>query len=1437
VQTHIAKYIAGKLSDKLHTTILVESASFQFFNKLVLGNVYIADQKSDTLFFTRNLIAEINSFSISKKEVNLGTLLFSYPVVNLAADSNGITNFQFIIDGLKSQKTDTSKTGLIISCSNFEIEQARFSYKKYQATTADTVINFGDLYADNFNLKVNDINIRHDTISFEIKNLAFNEKSGFRLSGFSSCVSVTKGSIGINGLKLRTPYTDIEASRIAFLSDTSADYRDFTSNIKLEADLKFSKIGLNDLTYFSSGLRGIDQAILLSGHLSGKVSNLNCRKMDIQFGKRTVITGNFNLIGLPDIDRTFIHASISRLITNKEDIENFHLPVSAGGNLKLPDIMEKLGTVTYTGTFSGYISDFVAYGTLNSELGNISADLSMNHESNNKQITYNGKIGTSNFNLGRLLDNNLLGKYTVNAEVKGMRGSDNHLTARLNGKIESAGFNNYEVQNIEIKGDLTDKRFDGFIYIKDKNLNLDFSGVFDFTPQIPEFNFTAFVSKANLYKLNIYKTEGNAILSFLLQTHFKGSNIDNLNGKIELSEIEFLNKNKKLYLSNISVKSVTSGDQNNMNINSDILDAEIDGMYNLQSVFSALKNTFAYYFPSMSENKKQESYPASNFNFNIRFGKSHDFCDMFIPSLNITPGTVIKGNFNSALHLINTRVNSSKLLLGSNEFYDLNLMVSTVNDSLKVNASTKSVVLSNSIQLAKFDFFSMSRNDNSSLAINWSGKDIDKFRGKINASLEVHNSDVAAGSQIIANILPSQIIINDSIWQLVNSSIVIRKSQINVNDFILKKELQYLKITGKISELESDTLLLDFRNINLHNFSMLMNTKGFDFEGNLNGKARLSNIYNKPLILSNIDIQDFKINNQLLGHTIINSNWYQESKKLHLNLYTTRDEIRPLNISGDFFPDTKKIDFAVKFDKFRLKFFQPFLKNILSDMNGMISETINLFGTIEKPMVYGKLNLQKVTFMIDYLKTRYNFSDYVEITNNSISFDNIRIYDVNGNYSTIKGSINHKYFKNITIDLVINSDNFLCLNTREADNSLYYGTAYATGITTITGGTDNIQINVSAKTGRETRFFIPLSSGSEISENNFITFISHDSLFITDKGNKQVSLSGIRLNFDLEVTPDAEVQMIFNSKTGDIIKARGNSNLRMEINTLGEFNIYGEYVIDEGEYTFTLENFLSKKFQIKKGGSLKWNGDPYNADMDIDALYTLNTSLEGLYLDTSEVYRQRLPVLCQIDMTGKLMNPSIAFGIDIPQADEKDRDQLKSLSQDELNKQFLSLLLINRFQPLSYLGIAAPANIGSTSSISESASEFLSNQLSHWISQISNDFDIGFNYRPGDQLTKDEVEVALKTQLFNDRLSINGKVSTGGQYSQTNNMVGDFEMDYKLDKSGKVRIKAYNNSNDNIYNYDLGPYTQGVGIFYREEFNSLHDLLRKFLPKVDEKNK
>jgi len=1378
--------------------------------------------------------ADINSFSYSRQEIRLDRIILLKPIINLESDSTGMLNLQFIIDALKSKEPDTAKSKLSVSCNSFQTQNARFKIKKYGIAFTKGVFNPGDIAAGNVNIAISKLFFAGDTVACEISTFSFIEKCGFRITEFSSDFKYSPGHFELKKLKLITPYTNIDAPLLDLVSENNSGFSDLINKVKTNTVFDFSKVGLKDFAYFSSGLAGLDQTIMISGNITGTVSDLKCRKLDIEFGKRTVIAGNINISGLPDIKHTFINATLNSLITNSEDIENFHLPASTGSTLKLPDVLKKFGTITYNGTFLGYINDFEASGTLDSELGSITSDLAMKQETDSKQLNLTGNIGTSNFDIGKLLDNDLLGKYTMNAEIQAAKSNDNHITAKLNGKIDNAGFNKCEIHNIDIKGDLVDKRFDGFIFIKDKNLNLDFSGGFDFTSEIPQFDFTAYVSEANLGRLNIIK-EGDRIISFILQTRFSGSNIDNLNGNIDLSEIDIKSKNKSLLISNISVESAPSPVKNKLTLKSDMLDAEISGRYNLQSVFSAVKNTFFHYFPLLADSVKYDPATINDFDFNIRFGKSHDFCEMFLPTLDISEGTIFKGSFNATSNLFKAEINSEKITYGNKEFKGLSLNINTANDSLKINADSKSVLLGKSIGLEGFGIQSNSHNNSSLLAIKWSGRDSERFRGKLNAFLTVQKNTSGTDNEIIVKALPSQIIINDSIWQLAGSKIVLRKAQVDVNDFVLLKDNQYIKIAGKISERQTDTLRLDFNHISLSNFSMLLNTKGIKFKGELNGKAQLINLFKKPLIYSDIEIQNFEINEQLLGHTVINSNWNQERKMLHLNLFTTRDEIKPLNISGDFSPDTKKIDFAVKFDKFRLKFFQPFLKNILSDMNGMISETINVFGTLDKPLVYGKLNLQKASFIINYLKTKYNFSDYIEITNNAISFDNIHINDVKGNYSILKGSINHKYFKEITLNLIINSDNFQCLNTRETDNSLYYGTANATGITTITGKTNNIHINVSAKTGSGTRFFIPLSSSNEIIENNFIRFINHDSVEIINTDVNQVNLSGIRLSFDLEVTPDAEIQLILNSKAGDIIKARGNSNLRMEINTQGDFNIYGEYSIDEGDYTFTLENFLSKKFQIEKGGSLSWNGDPYNADVNISALYTLNASLDGFYLDTSEVYRQRLPVICRIDMTGKLMSPVIAFSIDIPDADEKDRAQLKSLSQDELNKQFLSLLLIGRFQPLSFLGSTAPTNIGSASNISESASEFLSNQLSHWISQISNDFDIGFNYRPGDQLTKDEVEVALKTQLFNDRLSINGKVSTGGQYSQTNNMVGDFEMDYKLNKNGKFRIKAYNNSNDNIYKYDLGPYTQGVGIFYREEFNNFEDLIRKYLHR--DKNK
>ncbi|PKP17300.1 MAG: hypothetical protein CVU05_15795 [Bacteroidetes bacterium HGW-Bacteroidetes-21] len=327
------------------------------------------------------------------------------------------------------------------------------------------------------------------------------------------------------------------------------------------------------------------------------------------------------------------------------------------------------------------------------------------------------------------------------------------------------------------------------------------------------------------------------------------------------------------------------------------------------------------------------------------------------------------------------------------------------------------------------------------------------------------------------------------------------------------------------------------------------------------------------------------------------------------------------------------------------------------------------------------------------------------------------------------------------------------------------------------------------------------------------------------------------MDFNLNVTPDAEVQIIFDSKAGDIIRGQGNGNLHLEINTLGDFNLFGEYVIEQGDYLFTLQNIINKKFEVEKGGTIRWNGDPYEAILDMKAIYRLKTSLYDITLDST--YKSRVPVECVLSMKNSLMHPDMAFSINLPTADSKAQGIISNLPPDEINKQIISLLVMNRFVTPESMkgGIQAAESRSSSNAFGVNSSELLSNQLSHWLSQISKDFDVGVNYRPGDELSTDELEVALSTQILNDRVSINGNVGVGGQqHNASGQFMGDFEVEVKVNRSGKLRVKGFTKSNDNLI-YDTSPYRQGLGLFYREDFDSFSGLMKRYWEAIFKRKK
>ena len=547
-------------------------------------------------------------------------------------------------------------------------------------------------------------------------------------------------------------------------------------------------------------------------------------------------------------------------------------------------------------------------------------------------------------------------------------------------------------------------------------------------------------------------------------------------------------------------------------------------------------------------------------------------------------------------------------------------------------------------------------------------------------------------------------------------------------------------------------------------------------------------------------------------------------------------------LTGKYYVEKDSMDFNVKVKRFPFAMASPFVKGYISNIRGKISGNISIKGTSEKPAINAGLIFDDSGFKVDYLNTTYTFTDSLFIENNMISMKRMRINAGSNSFAWLSGNITHKNFEDIKMDILVEPRNFLFLKTHPTDSSLFYGTVYASGGINLKGDPDNIDINIKLKTERGTRFFLPLTSSSEVSESEYITFVNYDTTEVVVEEEQQVDLSGMNINFELEATSDAEMQIIMDETVGDIIKVRGLGNLDINVNNVGDIFLYGTYTVTKGDYLFTLQNLVNKRFIVDQGSTIKWGGDPYNAAMNMTAVYKIRkVPLYDLMKDES--YKElKTNVECLLGMKGNLINPRIEFGLNLPDTKETVSSNINALDQNDLNQQILSLLILGQFQPLP--GLKSDDASAGGSAVSNNAFEMLSNQLSNWLSKISDDFDIGVNYKKGGDISSDEVEVALSTQLFNDRVSINTNVGLGGgselekelseeEQKSANKIVGDVEIEVKLNKKGSLRSKVFNRTNQrNEANNKEDMYTQGVGVFYRKEFNTFGQLMNDFWESV-----
>ncbi len=1390
--------------------------------------MYIEDEKGDTLTYVEQINASISSLKFTENIIYFDKIVLNKAKIHLQNDSNNILNLQFIIDSLSNNDT-TKNTIWDFRFASLELNNAHLTYKNYKSKNVDE-INFGDLDIKNINILANNFIVKRDTIHFNISKVSLKEKSKFQIRSLSSNVSISSKSINLKSLIINTNKSSIIANSLQFKYKKVADFKDFINKVKIESSFSSTKIDFSDIAYFYPSLKGSSQIIYLKGDIKGKINGLRGKNVIINYGSSSRITANFSIDGLPNIYETFIFLDVKELITFKEDLEQIQIPpFEKNRKLKLIDNISNLGKIKYKGNFTGFVGDFVAYGNFSTRLGNLSSDISLKSDTLINKTKFKGNIKSNEFDLGQFThQDSLIGNVNLNIDVDGYYQNSN-LIAIVAGKINSININNYNYKNINVEGDIKNKMFDGNFTLDDKNIKMDFLGRFDFNNKIPVFDFTADIEKIKFNNLNfhILDSDSTSKLSLLLTANFIGTSTNNIEGSINLFNINYYQQAKTINYSEIRIRHDIFTDYKQLTINSDILDATLTGKYNLLKLDEALYLTVNRYLPAIKLSELINSADTNIFDFKIKFKETKPIFNFVSVNNNIAQNTKITGEYNSISKSLSIAGKSDNISISDYYFSDINLNVNTANQD-----STLDIKLD--INYLKSDLFfvkniilnSENKNNKSNIDLSWYNKDTVENSGNIFAFAQF-TENIKNRPKIDFEFLPSDITISDSIWYINDSKISIDSTTINIDKLFFNKESQYIFVNGKISNNKKDSLNVILNKINLSNLNLLTKERNIYFKGILNGDVYLTDLYNNIELASDLNIDNLVINNEEIGQTYFKNYWDNKNKKIYIDAFTKRGKIKTINLQGDIYTSNNKLNLTLSLNKLKLNIFQPFLQDIASNLRGYANGEVKINGTKDNILTEGFISFQKTSFKIDYLNTKYNFTNNVNIAFNKFIFYDIEIFDTEGNKAILSGNITHNNYSNLKLNIDINAKNLLVLNTSAKNNDLFYGKAFATGLFKISGTPKNIVFDIEAKTNNNTRFFIPLSSEETAENSKFIRFInkSPDTLLILEE-SYEVDLSGMQLNFDMEVTPDAEVQIIFDSKVGDIIKSKGHGNINMQINTIGNFNMSGDYVIDKGDYLFTLQNIINKRFDVEKGGTIKWNGDPYNAFLDINAVYRTKTSLYNLTLDSID--KPRIPIECKLNMTNSLMNPDIRFSINAPTANDKSKALIESFTEDETNKQILSLLIINNFYtPDNLRGTDLSYNKSSGNAVGVNSSELLSNQLSHWLSQISNDFDIGINYRPGDEITTDEIEVALSTQILNDRVTINGNFGVGGNQENTSNIAGNVDVEVKINKSGKLRLKGYTRSNNDII-YNSSPTTQGMGIFYTEDFNTFNELLRKF---------
>ena len=1444
--------LAEQLSAKIGFQIDIHHVHIRWFDTVVLEDIIIRDQNDSVMIQSEELMVKFKIRSLlNNLSRNVDRIILSNGEVNLIRDKEtrkiNLTRFIREIKKLTARKNKTTPP---FNVDDIILDNVDFNMNDLSKDSIQGRFDYHHFSINHIRAGISEFKINADTVLMTIDKFTGNEPVyGLNVDHLTTGFGLSNRFLSLRNLDLSIGNSQIRDS-IHFEFDGIYNLAYFLDSVTIKSSLAESTIYSKDLGLFAPYFKKYNEYYKLSGDFDGNIRNLSVDDLELYFGKSGRINGDLAFRGLPKIEETFMDLRLKNSRVHTRDLKQY-IPENVFQHLS------KFGLVSFNSQFLGFVSDFVADGYFRSDLGTIDSDLNLKIE-DNQTVSYDGNLKTEDFNLGVYTDMPeifQLVDLTGNVNGKGLI-LENALF-NLDASINKIGIRGYDYQNIDTDANFAKELFEGKLIIDDPNLRFNGEATIDIRKGVEEVKINAVLDTMNLQALNL--SEKQASISTIINLDIKGLQIDSLVGKADFEDTYITYDYRDLKIDSMSIVSLRENGFRNLDVISSAFDFHANSNIRIANFFKEIRQLLIEYKLDLlnnpdsikayysSKEKRQETIK-SQLNFDAHLKDINPYLKLFTDDLYVGKNAEVTGNFIGGY----TTILNVQSVIDTVSWKDQHFSNSLIDISTSKIADSTDILAAVYVYSERQDLFGEDSFGDLQIESIW-----DNDHLEFDAQIYQENSDNNAKfrGEMYFREDWTEISVNQSEFNVIgkkwefntDNRIILDDGELNFEHVILTNQEQTISFNGYLSRDPEKALNFNISNFRIENLNPLLNKK---YYGVINGEVIISDFFDNRRIESEVTVLDFMVSRFLVGDIIGTSKWNDQTKHLNIDYRVNRLDKNTISFNGFVAPgeEEEQLNITAKFDKANLNFIEPFIKQYFTRINGLASGNFRISGKLDYPILRGNGLLEEGHIKINYLNTEYDFRGYIFFDENEIGVRSLQVTDKNKHLAFLNGGIFHDGFTNFVLDISGEMKEFEILNTSSKDNDLYYGNAYTSGSINMLGALRNLTITANAKSEPGTKIYIPLTQTSNVAQDDFIKFVSQkDSITVVEvEEQSNIDISGLKLNLDLEITPDAYSEIIFDITSGDIIRGRGNGKLKLQIDTKGDFYMFGDYEFQEGGYNFTLSNIINKEFDINKGSRISWYGDPYEGILDMTASYEqlaslapLMQNLDSAMLASNEIKR-RYPAIVDLTLKGNLLSPDISYNIRIENYPNSiilngvpfSLETLVSafenkLESDEqfLNKQVFSLIILRRFTEEGAFYV-------SSQTIGSSVSELLSNQLSYWISQVDENLEIDVDLSSFDEDAFNTFQLRLSYTFLEGRLRVtrDGNFTNPDNTTNAQSIIGDWTVEYMLTEDGKFRVKMFNQYNYSSFEQSLGNVSStqtGVSLFYTQSFSDVNSILKR----------